>query len=115
VCCRELSTGRKAAYERPAILSSLPLAEEISARLAQSNLVVKTETETRPATLQDLRDALAPFNLDVTTVNAVDWGTEYPHAAEDINRICELEQQLAELRARDTEPAPSPELRLVTQ
>lgn len=96
-------------------MSSLPLAEEISARLAQSNLVVRTETETRPATLQDLRDVLAPLGLDVTTKDAEDWDIQYPEQANNITRICELEQQLADLRARDTEPAPPPELKLVSK
>ncbi len=94
-------------------MSLLPLAEEISARLAQSNLVVKTETTTRPATLQDLRDVLALLGLDISTSDAVDWSVEYPDRAFHINRICALEQQLADIQQRDTVPAPSPELRLV--
>jgi len=96
-------------------LSSLPLAEEISARLAQSNLRVQTENETRPATLQDLRDALAPLGLDVTSQSAQAWGIKNPVQAGHIDQICELEQQIAELRARDTEPAPPPALRLIAE
>lgn len=73
-------------------------AEEISARLATSNLAVKTESGTRPATLQDLRDALTPIGLDISTSEAVDWSVEYPDRALHVTRICELQQQIADLQ-----------------
>jgi hypothetical protein len=71
-------------------------------RAGQHAVIVKIQTPTgtseRPAVLQDLRDALLSLGLEVTTSDAVDWSDAYPHRAEDITRICELEQQLADLK-----------------
>lgn len=84
-------------------MSSLTLAEEISARLiaASARLIVKTQDETqeRPATLEDIRDVLRPLGLDVTTDEAISWDTKYPGYARDITRICELQQQIDVLQA----------------
>lgn len=50
------------------------------------------------ATVSDLREALKPFGLDVTTSDSLDWNTKYPDHARDLNRICELEQEVADLK-----------------
>lgn len=50
------------------------------------------------ATVSDIAEALKPLGLEITTIDAVDWGTDYPHAAEHATRICELQQEADELR-----------------
>ena len=50
------------------------------------------------ATVADLREALRPLGLDVTSKDALDWGTKYPGVARDLNRICELQRELADLQ-----------------
>jgi hypothetical protein len=96
VFCREIDGDRKAAYERTVRLSSLPLAEEISARLrnAPTKLIIRDGDAERVATLEDLREYLAPLGLEVTTKEAVDWATAYPGSAATANRICDLQQQI---------------------
>lgn len=80
-------------------MSSLPLAEEISAQLKASGIAIQTETGARPATLDDLRAVLTPLGLDLTTIDAEAWSTQYPEQARNITRICELEKQVTELTA----------------
>jgi hypothetical protein len=78
------------------------LADEISERLCNGPNEIWLDTPSgvnRITTLQELRDALAPFGLEVVTKDAVEWGTTYPHAAENITKICELTQQADELAA----------------
>lgn len=48
-------------------------------------------------TVAQLRELLKPLGLDITTTEAVDWGTDYPQAAQNANRICDLQSQLDEL------------------
>lgn len=94
--CLALSIERKAAYERTADLSSLPF--DLAAKPLPDNIAIRVADGTRVVTIGELRDLLLTLGLDLTTNDALDWGTEYPHAAEDITRICELEQQLADLQ-----------------
>lgn len=49
------------------------------------------------ATVSDLREALAPLGLDITTIDALAWNTDYPAKARNITRICELQQEIADL------------------
>ncbi len=57
--------------------------------------------------LSDVRAALAEHGLEVTTKDAVDWGTNYPQQARNINQICELTQRRDALEAGvSAEPAP---------
>lgn len=99
--CLKLSTERKAAYERPGYLSSSKLAEELSARLLNgpTQIILRTAGEEKVATLQDLREALLPLGLDITTRDALNWDVKYPGLARDVTRICELNQQLEALQA----------------
>jgi hypothetical protein len=84
-------------------LSSKLLPTEIAEELLTKPVPgVYIEIADRPddgfqATVGDLREALKPLGLDVTTVEAVDWGTSYPHAAQDATRICELQQEVDDL------------------
>lgn len=80
-------------------MSYLTLAEEISARILNSptKLIIKVNDTERVATLQELRDYLAPFGLDVTTVRALDWGISNPIQADHIDQICDLQQQVDDL------------------
>ena len=52
------------------------------------------------ATVQDLRDALKPLGLDVTTQRALNWGIANPVQAAHIDTIIELQQETDELQAR---------------
>lgn len=61
-------------------------------------LVIESGDGQRVATVQDLRELLLPMGLDITTSDAVDWGVQYPHAAENITKICELEQRRDSLK-----------------
>lgn len=76
--------------------SSRTLAEEISARLANAptKLVIRTNDAERVATIEDLREYLEPFGLDVTTHRALAWGIANPIQAEHIDQICDLQQQI---------------------
>jgi hypothetical protein len=81
-------------------LSSLPL--EIASKKLPSQLFIRCMDDGQKfelSTIGELREFLLTQGLDITTTEAMDWGTEYPHAAADITRICELEQQLADLKA----------------
>lgn len=62
-------------------------------------LVIQSGDGQRVATVQDLREFLLPLGLEIVSKDAVDWGTPYPHEATDINRICELDQQVELLQA----------------
>lgn len=87
-----------AAYERNVLSSSLiTLAEEISAQLARTGIVIKTENGERPATLEDLRRIFQEFGLELTTRPAVDWSTRYPGQARSIDLICALQQRADDL------------------
>ncbi len=49
-------------------------------------------------TVGQLRDALLPLGLEITTDDAVTWDVKYPRQAEHITRICELERELNDLQ-----------------
>ncbi len=79
------------------------ISEEILGKLVPG-VAIYTEdqigvTHEYDATVADLREMLRPLGLDITTKDAVDWGTPYPHEAADINRIIELQQGVDELHA----------------
>jgi hypothetical protein len=89
-------------------LSSKPISEEISEEILGKvvpGVSIYTEDmvggldHEYEATVADLREALRPLGLDITTRDAVNWGTPYPHEAADITKICELQQGVDELRA----------------
>ena len=70
--------------------------EELAERLRRSTvqIVLRNGAHERIATLQDIQEYLGQFGLEITTSDAVDWGTNYPHAAADIALICDLQQRL---------------------
>lgn len=54
----------------------------------------------RDVTLREARQILLANGLNVTTKEAVEWGTQYPHEAANLTRICLLQQRIADLRHR---------------
>lgn len=50
------------------------------------------------ATVGDLVEALLPLGLEITTKDAVNWASDYPGSAEAATRICELQQEIADLQ-----------------
>ena len=81
------------------------LSSEITARLQTSStrLVIRDGDSEREATLEDLREYLAPLGLEITTKEAVDWAIEYPGCADTATRICDLQQQVDALTQAVTE------------
>lgn len=69
----------------------------ITEKLRTTALVIKTPDGERAPTLQELREALAPLGLDVTTRSAEAWGISNPIQADHIDQICDLTQQLDDL------------------
>jgi hypothetical protein len=104
LCCLESKRG--GSHESECRLSSKPVHEETSKELLGKvvpGVAIYTEdqigvTQEYDATVADLREMLRPLGLDVTTKDALDWGTKYPGVARDLNRICELQQELADLQ-----------------
>jgi hypothetical protein len=89
-------------------LSSKPISEEISEEILGKvvpGVSIYTEgmvgglDHEYEATVADLREALRPLGLDITTKEAVDWSVDYPNAAIHATKICELQQGVDELRA----------------
>ncbi len=78
------------------------LADEISLRLldAPTKIILRTGDDEKVATLQDLRDYLAPLGLDITTESALCWGLRNPVQAAHIDQICDLTQRAADLELR---------------
>ncbi len=54
----------------------------------------------RDATVGDMRMMLRTQGLDLTTSEALSWGTKFPAEASHLTRICLLQQRLADLRYR---------------
>lgn len=86
-------------------MSSKSVHEEISTEILTKtvpNVVILTSDPDGEfhATVSDIREALKPLGLDVTTKEAVDWGIDYPRAAINVNRIIELQQEADELQAQ---------------
>lgn len=54
----------------------------------------------RSATFLDLRNLLLVQGLDLTTSEALAWGTKFPAEAANLTRICLLQQRIADLRHR---------------
>lgn len=80
-------------------IPSEEISEEILTKQVPSVLILTSDqTESFHATVQDIREALRPLGLDVTTKDAVDWGIDYPRAAINVNRIIELQQEADELQ-----------------
>lgn len=52
------------------------------------------------ATVSDIREALRPLGLDVTTERALNWGITNPVQAAHIDTIIELQQEADELQAK---------------
>lgn len=77
-------------------MSSKPIAGEISPEILSQSVQLPSGT----LTVEQLRALLVPLGLDITTKEAVDWGTDYPHAAEHATRICQLTQEAEELTTR---------------
>lgn len=75
-------------------MSSKPIAGEISPEILSQPVQLPLGT----ITVEQLRALLVPLGLDITTKEAVDWGTELPAKARNVTRICELEQQIADLQ-----------------
>ena len=89
-------------------MSSKPISEEISEEILGKivpGVSIYTEDmvggldHEYEATVADIAEALKPLGLEITTIDAVNWGTPYPHEAENITKICELQQGVDELRA----------------
>lgn len=80
-------------------MSSSTLEQEISARLlnAPVKIILQDGDDERVATLQDLRSYLEPFGLDITTDRALSWGIKNPIQADNVDRICSLQQQVDDL------------------
>lgn len=71
----------------------MPLHAEILMPLAEGGTRVLS-------TIGELRDFLLTIGLDITTSDAQSWGLNNPIEADHITQICQLEQQLADLKAR---------------
>jgi hypothetical protein len=81
-------------------LSSLPL--EIASKKLPSQLFIRCMDDGQKfelSTVGELREFLLTQGLDISTSDAVDWAVRYPDQAAHVTRICELEQQLADLKA----------------
>lgn len=100
LCCLESKRG--GSHERECRLSTPKLfPTEISEDLLTKtvpNVIITTSDAEFHATVSDIREALRPLGLDVTSKDALDWGTKYPGVARDLNRICELQQEIADLQ-----------------
>lgn len=50
------------------------------------------------ATVADIAEMLKPLGLEITTIDAVDWSSDYPGSAAAATRICLLQQEIADLQ-----------------
>lgn len=65
-------------------------------------VLLRTQTDEghvdRPATLADVREFLQAVGLDLTTRDALAWGTRFVKQAKGLTRICELQQRVSDLQ-----------------
>jgi hypothetical protein len=75
------------------------ISEEILTKHVPNVVILTSDPDVEfHATVQDIREALKPLGLDVTTKDAVDWGIDYPRAAINVTKICALQQEADELQ-----------------
>lgn len=74
------------------------ISEELLTKEVPGVVILNSDSDAEfNATVADLREALAPLGLDITTLDALAWNTDYPAKARNITRICELQQEIADL------------------
>lgn len=103
LCCPE-SNRKGAPYESEnRVQDKHPAPGEISEALLEQEVpnvwisVPAFPDDDFQATVSDLRESLKPLGLDVTPVGTVNWTENYPGAELARRRICELEQERADL------------------